>query len=71
MPAELQWGTGLTYLPVLGLPGQHAGVFGFGDLIIAIVLGLLDVLLGLNPLVLGEGAVVALLDGVSVDRRPI
>jgi hypothetical protein len=48
-------------LPVLGLAGEHGGVFIFGDVHVLLVLGLGDILLGLDALILGEGAVVALL----------
>ena len=51
------------YLPVLGLTSQEHAVLGLGDVIILIVFGLLDVVLGLDSLVLREGAVVTLLEG--------
>jgi hypothetical protein len=56
------------YLPVLGLALQHDGVFGLVHVIRVLVLDLLDVGLGLDALILGEGALVSLLQWVSVLR---
>lgn len=54
---------GNAYLPVLGISGEHHRVLILGDVIILLVLGALHVLLGLDTLILGEGAVVTLLGG--------
>jgi hypothetical protein len=53
----------VTDLPVLGVTGEHHGIFILGDVIILLILGLLDVLLSLDALILGESAGVALLEG--------
>lgn len=50
-----------TNLPVLGIALQHHGILRLGDLIILIFIDLLDILLGLDAFVLGEGTVVAFL----------
>lgn len=52
-----------TNLPVLGLPGQHDSIFVLRDVIILIILGLLNGVLSLDTLVLGERTVVTLLEG--------
>lgn len=52
-----------TYLPVLGISGEHEGIFGLRNLIILSVLDLLNVLLSSDALIFGEGTVVALLEG--------
>ena len=48
----------LTNLPVLGVAGQHHGVFIFRDVVVILLLSLLDGVLGLDALILGEGTVV-------------
>lgn len=48
----------ITDLPVLGLTVEHHGILVLGDIIILLDLGLLDAVLGLETLILGEGAVV-------------
>lgn len=53
-----------TYLPVLGIANEHAGVLGLAELSLIFILGLLDVLLGLDTVVLGEGALVSSSTGV-------
>jgi hypothetical protein len=58
-----------THLPVLGVALQHERVLGLADLARVVVLDLLDVLLGLDALVLGEGALVALAAGVGEESR--
>lgn len=53
----------ITNLPVLGLTGKHHRVLIFRDIIILLSLSLLDVVLGLNALILGESTVVTRLKG--------
>ena len=55
-----------TYLPVLGLTGKHGRVLGLTDVTSILILNLLDVLLGANTVILGEGTLVASLDTESV-----
>lgn len=50
-----------TNLPVLGFAGHHDGILVILDIIILILLGLLNGVLGLDALILGERAVVTLL----------
>lgn len=57
------------YLPVLGLALEHHGVFGLADLAIVDVLDLGSALLGLNAVILGEGALVAGTAGVGKEVR--
>jgi hypothetical protein len=49
------------YLPVLGVPAQHSRILGLADLTIILLFGLLNLLLSLELVVLGEGAGVTLL----------
>jgi hypothetical protein len=51
----------VTDLPVLSITGEHHGVLILGDVLILLLLDLLDVLLSLDALILGESAGVALL----------
>jgi hypothetical protein len=53
----------VTDLPVLGLTGEHHGILILRDVLILLILSLLDVLLSLDALILGESAGVALLLG--------
>lgn len=53
----------MTDLPVLGLTLEHHRVLILRDVIILLVFGLLDILLSLDALILGESAVVTLLEG--------
>jgi hypothetical protein len=59
----------VTNLPVLGLAKEHLRVLRLADLASVIVLGLLDVLLGLDTVILGEGALVSLSAGVCEKVR--
>lgn len=54
-----------SYLPVLGLALQHDRVLGLVNVIWVLLLDLLDVCLGLDALILGEGALVSLLQQKS------
>lgn len=51
-----------TDLPVLGLTGKHHRILIFRDVIILLSLSLLDVVLGLEALILGESTVVTRLN---------
>jgi hypothetical protein len=53
-----------SHLPVLGLTLQHERVLGLVNVIGVLVLDALDVGLGLDALVLGESALVTLLEGI-------
>lgn len=52
----------MTDLPVLGLTLEHHRILILGDVIILLILSLLNILLSLDALVLGESAVVTLLE---------
>lgn len=52
-----------SYLPVFSFPGQHHSILVIRDVIILIILGLLNGVLGLDAVVLGERTVVTLLEG--------
>lgn len=68
--ACLHWSGVYTYPPVASFSGQHDGVLGLGDIIIAIILGLLDIVLGLDALILGECAVVTFLGSQYAVHSP-
>lgn len=55
-----------TNLPVLCVALKHHRVLRLADLAGIVILNLLDVLLGLDTVILGESALVSLLYGVSV-----
>jgi hypothetical protein len=57
----VQFSEYLTYLPVFGITLQHHRILGLGDLIVLVLVNLLDGLLRLDAVILGESAVVALL----------
>jgi hypothetical protein len=48
----------ITYLPVFGISQEHGWVFSFTDLPAVIVLNLLCVLLSLDAIIFGKGALV-------------
>lgn len=52
----------ITDLPVLGLTGKHDRILIFRDIIILLSLGLFDIVLGLEALILGESTVVTRLE---------
>lgn len=55
-----------TYLPILGITLQHQRVFRLADVPRILILDLLDILLSLYTIVLGESALMPLLQqGVS------
>lgn len=58
-----------TNLPVLGIALEHGGVLRLTDLSSVILLGLLDVLLGLDAVILGESTLVSLSAGVCEEVR--
>jgi hypothetical protein len=61
---------GCSHLPVLGLALEHDGVFRLVNVIWVLVLDLLDVGLGLDAVILGECALVTLLNrSVSIGRN--
>jgi hypothetical protein len=63
---------GAFYLPVLGLTLQHNRVLGLVNVIWVLFFDLLDVGLGLDALILGESALMALLhESVSSGRECI
>lgn len=61
--------SGYTHLPVLGLALEHHGVFRLADFAVVEVLDLLGALLGLDAVILGEGALVAGTTGVGEEVR--
>lgn len=58
---ETENGVVVLVLPVLGVAAEHHRVLGLADLAIIVILNILDILGGLDPFVLGEGTLVALL----------
>lgn len=59
----------MTNLPVLGLTLKHHGILRLADLAIVLLLDLLGALLGLDTVILGEGALVAGTTGVGEEVR--
>ena len=58
-----------TNLPVFGFAGEHHGVLRLRNFAIVLVLRFLNILLGLDTLILREGAVVTLATGVGQEVR--
>lgn len=61
---------GQPHLPVLGLQLQHHGVLRLADVALVAILDLLGILLRLDAVVLGKGAVVARAARVGEEVRP-
>lgn len=59
----------MPYLPVLGLTLEHHGVLRLADLPGILLLDVLGTLLGLDAVILGEGALVAGAAGVCEEVR--
>lgn len=59
----------LTYLPVLGLTLEHHGILGLADIAVVVLLDVLGLLLGLDAVILGEGALVAGTAGMGQEVR--
>lgn len=59
----------MTNLPVLGITLEHHGVLGLADIAVVVLLDLLGALLGLDSVILGEGALVAGTAGVCQEVR--
>ena len=61
---------GKMHLPVFCVTLQHQWVFGLANLSDIVVLDFLDILLGLDPIIFGEGTLVALLFyGQNLEQR--
>ena len=60
---------GSTNLPVLGIAREHHGVLGLGNIALVVLLDVLGALLGLDAVILGEGALVAGTAGVGEEVR--
>lgn len=58
-----------TYLPVLGLTLKHHGVLRLADVAVVVLLDVLGLLLGLDAVILGEGALVAGTAGMGQEVR--
>jgi hypothetical protein len=58
-----------TYLPILGISQEHGWIFSFTDLTTVIILHLLGVLLGLDAIIFGKGALVASSASVGEEVR--
>lgn len=58
-----------SYLPVLGFTLEHHGVLGLADLACILLLDVLGTLLGLDAIILGEGALVTGAAGVGEEVR--
>jgi len=60
---------GGTYLPVLGVASEQHRILRLADVAFVVLLDLLGALLGLYPIILGEGALVAGTAGVGQEVR--
>ena len=58
-----------TNLPVLGVAREHHGVLGLAEVALVILLDVLGTFLGLDTVILGEGALVAGATGVGEEVR--
>lgn len=59
----------ISYLPILGIAGEHHWILRLADLSCIVILDLLDILLGLDAVILGKGTLVTGTAGVGEEVR--